>query len=135
MAEGARPELHPPTEPPDDRPVGQALRNPAVAVVRIRDHLEGDVLLFEPGGDLIPAVLGTQERTVHLVMQGKDGPPVWIVALVENGMVKIMEETQGPYCEPCSADFYAKAVEACGEPREGTYAGDFRERMRPAKAA
>jgi hypothetical protein len=78
---------------------------------------------------------GYGETTVHLLVRVK-GAPVWVVALVRSdNMVKVMDETAGPYCEPCTPGFYAAASKACGIPEPGTFASMFRERMAGTRAA
>lgn len=89
--------------------------------VRVASELTGTVERAE-------VKRGGGETTVHLILR-QEARRVWVVALVRAGMVKIMDETAGPYCSPCSSAFRTAAVEACGAPMPDTFAADFRARM------
>lgn len=52
---------------------------------------------------------------------------VWVVALVEGGMCKLMDKDSGPYVVAPSREFYDEALRLCGEPKH--MAPAFRERM------
>ena len=96
----------------------------APIIDRVAAEFSYGVLRIEQRGD-----------TFHALAKAEDGRIGWAVALVENGMVKTMDETAGPYCARCSPEFYAAALEACGTPEPGTFASQFRERMAGTRAA
>lgn len=52
---------------------------------------------------------------------------VWVVAIIESGMCKLLDETSGPYCSAPSREFYEEALRLCGEPEH--FAAGFRSRM------
>lgn len=96
----------------------------------------GDSLENRAAQELAPMTIKRFERkaaygeeTLHVLATAEgDQRPVWIVMLYRSDdMVKVMDETCGPYCEPCSKAFLAEAVKACAEPKG--FAAAFRERM------
>ncbi len=84
---------------------------------------------FASGADVLR--IERRGTAFHLLVKCSDGVTRWGVALVENGMVKTMDESMGPYCAACSPAFYRAAVDACGE-APCDFAREFRARMAPA---